>query len=326
MRQRSTGLTLWKALTAVAVLITITPTGAGVADDEGPAPARDIPARQADGGPTDRQGTGEPEVRREFKALVAEAGDASERYGPGIRRLKKEEQKKAYKAANWPPEKAVVGRMLSLARRHPEDPIAFDALAWLTVLAYNTAESDAAAEEVARRYGRDRRLWLISQETRRGVISPARGTLLRAVLERNPDRATRGRACLDLADYQVELAGFARVLSTPGMRPWQAQAYTEARLDWFRGRDPQRLQEEAGRLYQRVLDEFADVAPVKWWTVPRMRDSDPSTIYGPGKDAEPDSGTLANLARPALDELRRLSVGCVAPEIDGRDIEGRGIG
>jgi thiol-disulfide isomerase/thioredoxin len=234
-----------------------------------------------------------------------------------------EEQKKAYQAANWPAEKAVAGRMLGLARRHPEDPTAFDALAWLTIVGYNTPESDEAAEEMARRYGQDRRTWLISQDTRRGVISPARGILLRAVLERCSDRTTRGRACLDLADYQVELAGFARILSMPGMRPWEAQAYTEARLGWFRAQDPGRLEEKAGRLYRRVLDEFADVAPVKWWTVPPMHDWDPSTVYGPGKEAEPDSGTLADRARAALDELRRLSVGRVAPEIDGRDTERR---
>ena len=322
MQQRFTGLTFGKILTAVTVLIAITQAGAGVADDQGTATAGKTHARQEDGSPTDRRGTGAPEIRREFKALVAEAQAASERYGPEYKRLKTEEEKKAYNAANWPTEKVVVGRMKSLAHRHPDDPIAFDALAWLAILADNTPESDAAAEEMARRYGQDRRVWLMIQDMRRGVISPARGTLLRAVLERNPDRATRGRACLDLADYQVELAGFARVLSTPGMRPWQAQAYTEARLDWFRRLDPGRLQEEAGRLYQRVLKEFADVAPVKWWTVPWMKDSDPSTVYGPGKDAELDSGTLSNQARPALDELRRLSVGCVAPEIDGPDTEG----
>ena len=91
--------------------------------------------------------------------------------------------------------------MLELARRHPDDPASFDALAWLAILGYNAAASDEAAEVLARRYGPDKRLWLISQEMRRGIISPARGILLRAVLEHNADRTTRGRACLDLAEY-----------------------------------------------------------------------------------------------------------------------------
>ena len=212
--------------------------------------------------------------------------------------------------------------MLELARRHPEDPTSFDALAWVAIHGYNTAESEAAAEALARRYGPEKRLWLICQEMRRGVNSPARGILLRAVLEHNPDRATRGRACLDLAEYHVELANFVQILKTPGLMPWQAQAYVEDRLDRFRALEPTQLAEEAGRLYQRVLDEFADVVPIKWWTVPRMIDSDPRTVYGPNQDAEPDTGTLADRGRPALDELRRLGLGRVAPEIEGRDIDG----
>ena len=36
--------------------------------------------------------------------------------------------------------------MLELARRHPEDPTSFDALAWVAILGYNTTECDEAAE------------------------------------------------------------------------------------------------------------------------------------------------------------------------------------
>ena len=50
---------------------------------------------------------------------------------------------------------------------------------------------------------------------------------------------------------------------------------------------------------------------------------DPRTVYGPNQYGEPDTGTLAERARPALDELRRLGLGRVAPEIEGRDIDGR---
>lgn len=109
--------------------------------------------------------------------------------------------------------------MLELARRHPENSASFDALAWVAILGYNTSESDEAAETLASKYGGDKRLWLICQEMRRGVISPARGRLLRAVLEHNPDHATRGRACLDLADHDADLAQFKQILKIPGLMP-----------------------------------------------------------------------------------------------------------
>jgi thiol-disulfide isomerase/thioredoxin len=270
----------------------------------------------------DGANAGDPELRRQLKSLIRENENASLRYGEAFKKLKTDGEKKAYVSTNWPTEKQVVGRMLELARLHPEDPTSFDALAWIVDFGYNTAESDDAAVILATRYGADRRLWLITQDMRRGVISLGRGVLFEAVLKHSSDRATRGRACLDLAQYDVELANFTRILKTPGMRPWQAQAYTEERLDPFRKLEPTQLDAEAGRLYERVMTEFADVVPIKWGTVPSMRDSDPRTVYEPKQDDKLDSGTLADRARPALKELRALSVGRVAPEIDGPDIDG----
>ena len=177
--------------------------------------------------------------------------------------------------------------MLELARRHPDDPASFDALAWLAILGYNAAASDEAAEVLARRYGPDKRLWLISQEMRRGIISPARGILLRAVLEHNADRATRGRACLDLAEYHAELASFVQILKTPACCPGRARRTPRSgwidsgpsnRRGWSRTRQ---------NAISVVLDEFAEVVPIRWWTVPRMLDSDPRTIYARTRTASP---------------------------------------
>jgi hypothetical protein len=41
--------------------------------------------------------------------------------------------------------------MLELARRHPQDPTSFDALAWVAILGDNTIECHVAAEALARR-------------------------------------------------------------------------------------------------------------------------------------------------------------------------------
>ena len=323
MRRFSMRITLRESLAAITVLITVATIDVSALAGQKPDSPGGGPIRRGATGPTGRTDTGKPEIRKEFESLVEGLQAASAEYGRGLEQVKGEQEKRSYIAANWPPEKKVVGRMLELARRHPEDPAAFDALAWVAILGYGTTESDVAAEELARRHGRDKRLWLICHEMRRGVISPARATLLGAVLEHNPDRANRGRACLDLADYRAEMAGFVQLLKTPGLRPWQAQAFSEGRLDSFRALEPARLEEDAGRLYRRVVDEFADIAPIKWWTMPRMRDSDPRTIYVLDQDGEPDAGTLADRARAALDELRLLSIGRVAPEIEGLDVEGR---
>ncbi len=262
--------------------------------------------------------------RKQYEALIAEFISESERDTAEFAKLKSEPEKKAYLQANYPVEKKVVGRFLELARTHPDDPAAFDAMAWLAIWGFKSAESDAAAAILARDYAEDRRLWLICEDMRRGPISLARTPLLRAVLGRNPDRNTRGRACFDLAQLLTEQAEFVRLLKTPGLMPGQAKFYPEPRLEPFRALDPAALTMEADHLFQRVLDEFPDVVPVKWWTVtPRMENMDPSTLYRKIPEPELDHGTLADRARSALDEIRNLNVGKTAPEIEGVDVGGR---
>lgn len=322
------GLGSGRIMSRVAVCGAITAAGCAVAVARpesralGGGSARDQPETAASR-PEKQTGARGADLRGELTTLIRENEDASTRYSEALGRLKTETEKKDYIRANWPPERNIVGRMLKLAREHPEDATAFDALAWIAILGYNTAASDEAAEMLARRYGQDKRLWLICQEMRRGVISLARGTLLRAILENSPDRAIRGRACLDLAEYNTELANFIRILKTPGLKPWQGQAYAEERLERFRALEALPLEDAAGQLYQRALKEFGAIVPIKWWTVPRMVDSDPRTVYEPNKDVELDAGTLADRARPALYELRSLGVGRIAPEIEGQDIGGR---
>lgn len=313
MSRFSTRFPMWASIAAVAMIAMVT----------APAQARQQPKPQGTAKGADASNSpGDPALRRRFLDLVAENDEASRRYSREIAKIQEPGRRKAYIAEHWPTEKVVAGRMIDLARRRPDDPSAFDALAWVVLLGYNTDQSDEAAGILADRYATDRRLWPVTQDMRRGIDSPARGTLLRALLEHGPERATRGRACLDLAGYHADLANFVRILATPGMLPWQAQAYTPARLDRFRALDPSRLESEAERLYRRVLDEFADVVPIRWWTTPRMTDADPRTIYSPLREAEVDTGTLADRARPALAELTTLGVGRVAPDIQGVDIDG----
>ena len=144
------------------------------------------------------------------------------------------------------------------------------------------------------------------------------------MLGHNPDRNTRGRACFDLAKHLVEEAEFGRLLKTPGLKPYHANFYPEHRLEPFRALDPEALTREADLMFQRVLDEFADVVPVKWWTVtPELESMDTSTLYRKIPEPELDRGTLGDQARSALDEIRNLSVGKIAPEIEGVDVNGR---
>ena len=192
----------------------------------------------------------EPEVRREFKVLCKVSHDARKRYFDLVRAARTEAEKQDYIKELAPGEG---GRRPhdGLIRRHAEAPSAFDALAWVVILGYGTPESDTAAELLALQYGHDKRVWLICQEMRRGVIAFARGVLLRAVLDRNPNRVTRGRACYDLAEARTELANFVQILKSPGLRPYHAPVCCWA-ADRFRRLTPgsaRRMQETSIAAY-----------------------------------------------------------------------------
>ena len=214
------------------------------------------------------------------------------------------------------------GRFLELARAHPADPSAFDALLWVAVFGFTTDASDQAATILARDHGRDPRLWKACQEMRRGPVCPPWGILLGAIHRDAPDRALKGRAAMALASYNIEQARFVRIANTPGPGPYQGQFFPAARMEQLRKLDTDAMDRDAERLCELVLRDYADIRPVSLVPTPNM-EFDARTIYRSVQDSEADKGTLGELARATLDEVRAVNVGKPAPEIEGEDDRGR---
>jgi RNA polymerase sigma factor (sigma-70 family) len=213
-------------------------------------------------------------------------------------------------------------RFLELARSHPGDPIAFDALLWVAVFDFYTDLAEQAATLLARDYSRDPRLWQACQEMTRGPICPAQGILLRAILRDHPDRAFRGRAGLALVEYLLQQAEFVRLTKIPGPGPYQGRFFSPERMDQFRKLDPDAMVIEAEEICGRVLRDYPDIRPVSLVRSPDMN-FDARTIYRSVQDAEAGQGTLGDLARSQLDEIRTLAIGKPAPEIEGLNDQGK---
>jgi thiol-disulfide isomerase/thioredoxin len=256
-----------------------------------------------------------------YEALVQEYKDFRKWLDQSRDKLKTEDERQSLFRKNWPLEDRFTGRFLDLARGRPDDPVAFDALAWVVAFGYTSADSDVAAELLARDHASNPRLWPLCQEMARGPITLARGVLLRAILEHGPDRTLRGRAGFALAAFRRDEADFARLLGA-GLSPWQAQFLTPERLGKFRALDPAQLTREAQSLLELVLRDYPDVRPVRLNPAPDHA-WDARTLDKKSQDAEVADRTLGELARPLLDELRRLEVGRPAPEIEGEDAEGK---
>jgi peroxiredoxin len=128
---------------------------------------------------------------------------------------------------------------------------------------------------------------------------PAAESLIRAVLERNPRPVERGMACHALARYVMYQSRMLRRLRG---NPARIEDVEQTRgkgavTRLLHEKDVERLDQEAAAVLERVIAEYGKV---------------------------PFEGrTLADVARGELHELRHLTVGKVATEVEGKDINGK---
>ncbi len=250
-----------------------------------------------------------PTPRQRYEALVKEYESASDIWskiyneGPGRDELLKRHQ-------DWPGW-SFAPRFFKLAENHPEDPAAVDALLWVVGLGQNVNENDqsllplygGALDVLARDHIDDPRMKNLCLESVGHDLSVPAERFLRTVLSLGPTREARGAACLGLARYLATKRAVAQDpwFDRPAKRPFDS--YSVARLDpsffqYIHTADPQSLYHEAERLLERTIAEFGDLRS------PR--------------GAQP----LAEIARSSLHELRNLSLGRIALEIDGKDVDG----
>jgi peroxiredoxin len=194
-------------------------------------------------------------------------------------------------------------RFFVLAEKHPQDPVALDALTWIASKCIFGPQAERALAMIARDHGRSGRLKdFCGQCSRYGEPFPAYEEMLRAILKDNTHRQVKGAATLALADYlkmakektesrQVNIA-LGGGIPLSGDQTKNMQTMIERGLD--------AVADESAVLFQEVIDRYADL---------RIDSNYP-------QDA-------AELAKGELFVLRNLSIGKKAPEIEGKDIRGK---
>jgi peroxiredoxin len=191
---------------------------------------------------------------------------------------------------------------LELARMHPRDPCALQALGFVvrTARAGPGNETDQALEMLARDHARDPGIGEICIQSCFLFQSPLAEALIRSVLEQNPNRQDRGRACHALAwslRYQARI--IRRLEKEPELRKVYEQGRNAEEVVRRLRKDPDALDREADALLERVISEYRDV------------------------DAAFGTRKLAEIATGELFAARNLATGNVAPEIECRDHEGK---
>ena len=193
---------------------------------------------------------------------------------------------------------AIAARAIDLGRTHPADPAAFDALIFvIREVRYGAA---AAMRALAADYLASPRLIEACRAVDLAPIGdscPAEA-MLRAAQARSPHREVRGFAAYFLARNLKARAEAMQAVAAQPDEFRKAYRFDAAEFARFRGRPAADLEAEAGTLYEAVIDRFGDL---------------------PTKRA----GNLGRVAAGELFNLRHLSVGRVAPEVEGRDVDGR---
>lgn len=218
--------------------------------------------------------------------LADDAGTPAQRF----QRLVEE-----HEGGSEPRELAV--KFFELAEQFPQDPVAVDALDWVLKKLRNRPEGARALDRLAANHLESARLAAAFPQVARAP-SLAAEKLLQAALEKSPHHAVRAQACLHLAQLLDQQATVVQQLKKQPESADQVLGYYGQEYGrYLAALDPKQLDKSREQVYERMLKSFSDVT---------SRDS-----------------TLGELAEKQLFQIRHLSIGRIAPEIQGEDIFGK---
>lgn len=180
-----------------------------------------------------------------------------------------------------------------LANRHRTDPVAIDAYEWILRNRRMKPDAVRAIEMIEERHLASPHLGKACERIAR-IPSPKAEQLLAALMESSPNENVQARACLQLVSLLEQQARTVDELSqNPELRPRVEQYYGEHVV----ALDLKTVTGKLERVYELMLDSFGSISL--------------------------EGEAMGQVARQALYRIRHLSVGCVAPEIKGEDVQGR---
>jgi thiol-disulfide isomerase/thioredoxin len=254
----------------------------------------------------------------QYKALLIEYEAADRQwnkdYDVNVRPPAKVDWEARYRAN---PDWSFVPRFIQLAETNPDDHAAVDALLWVTDLA---TQRVVIVQELLPLYGRAVELLLerdriddprVGLACLRGLRydCPQSERFLRVVSDRSRNREIRARACVALAKLlsAKKIIALSRAYDEGGKSPLPpliAKRIDPSYVKYIREADPEALGTEVEALLERAAKDYGDV------------------IYDPSR-IDHKHRTIADLAGAELHEVRDLSVGKAAPEIEGESVDGK---
>lgn len=188
-------------------------------------------------------------------------------------------------------------RFFALADEHPKDAVAVDALAWIAQNLRYRPDASRALRRLETNHLDHQRLASVL-ESIASTASLGAESLLRAALQKSPHQTVRAQACFHLIGLLGQQASLAEQLrQDPRLKRRLQQYYGKPLTEHLSSLDAKTVHERREKLYERMIHSFGDV--------------------------ETADGPMRQVAENALFAMRHLSIGKVAPEIMGEDIDGR---
>lgn len=252
------------------------------------------------------QATGTPTtIRERYEQLAEEYSAKKQAFFQAYRAARTAADRQDVIKRLSPNHTSYADRFFALAKEDPKSPIASDAIydALQIRRIRPTPETTEMLAMLRRDFATSPKMAYYLQQLSLRSFWPGIDSLFREVLKRNPDRTSRGHACLGLAEILSSQARLPKIMSDPKMAGQFEARYGKERLTEVLRADSEALLREATTLYERVLSDYADVR------------------YFPALPEQKQ--TLGQRAERWLAAHRELEIGRVAPEIEGTDVEGK---
>ena len=243
------------------------------------------------------QDAAETTAAAQFAAIKAEFAAAMKQFQTVYSAAKSDAEKEAA-FKQYPDGSAFAGRVKTIAEQHPEDAVAAEAIVWVLQNGNGGPDNDALLDILLAHHGGSPQL----AEACRALQyrpTPKTAQFLRAA-SKSPSHEVQGWANYVLAKSLESDADMVRRLhtgDTEGLLQWLKQSKGDDGVAQMRKQDADAVQREAEALLEQVAAVYTDVKSHR--------------------------GTLADIAKSDLFELRNLSVGKTAPDIEGKDVDGQ---
>jgi hypothetical protein len=203
---------------------------------------------------------------------------------------------------------ALAQKFLELAQKYPRDPIALDALIqavwqvngtpWPVELVGEDTARARAFELLQRDHLRSEKLGPLCQRVSYGFCKEYE-TFLRAVLAKNPHKNVQATACLTLGQFlNSRLQRLDLCKEQPELAKEFAGLYGKEYLAQQQRQDREAVIQEIEQLFEQAVKKYGD-------------------------EKFPGGGTVGEVARAKLFEIRNLCVGKEPPDIEGEDQDGK---